>query len=273
MPELPEVETIARGLDRAISGKTFAQADVRLPRVVIAKDDRPLGAALANDRVASVGRRGKFVVIALESGRSLAVHLRMTGRLIVQAAESAQAPLPYTNVLLTFTDGSTLSFADVRTFGRMRLVEPEEPWASEFGLEPLSFEFTSERFSRLLAGRTTPIKVLLLDQRRIAGIGNIYACEALWEARVRPTLPAGKLTKPARIRLHQSITSVLRRAIEMRGTSVDDYVDADGLRGGFQNVLSVYGRHGLPCPRCAREIVRTVVAQRGTWWCRSCQKT
>ncbi len=272
MPELPEVETIARGLQRAISGKTFAAAEVRLPRVVLAQDPRPLGVALAGDRVESVGRRGKFVVIALETGRSLAVHLRMTGRLIVQAADGAPAPQPYTNVLLKFTDGSQLSFADVRTFGRMRLVEQEEPWAADFGLEPLSPDFTSERFSELLAGRTTPIKVFLLDQRRIAGIGNIYACEALWEARIRPTLAAGALTKPARMRLHHSITSVLRRAIEMRGTSVDDYVDADGLRGGFQNVLSVYGLHGKACKRCGKDIVRTVVAQRGTWWCRSCQK-
>jgi formamidopyrimidine-DNA glycosylase len=273
VPELPEVETIARGLHRAISGKTFATADVRLPRVVVSQDPRPLGASLADDRVVSVGRRGKFVVIALASGRSLVVHLRMTGRLIVQAAESAQAPLPYTNVLLTFTDGSRLSFADVRTFGRMRLVEQEEPWAADFGLEPLSLDFTNESFSELLAGRTTPIKVFLLDQRRIAGIGNIYACEALWDARVRPTLPAGKLSKAARMRLHTSITSVLRRAIEMRGTSVDDYVDADGLRGGFQNVLSVYGLHGKACKRCGNEIVRTVLAQRGTWWCRMCQKS
>jgi formamidopyrimidine-DNA glycosylase len=272
VPELPEVETIARGLDRAISGKTFAGAEVRLPRVVVAKDPRPLGAALAGDRVAHVGRRGKFVCIALGSGRSLAVHLRMTGRLIVQAAAGAPAPLPYTNVLLNFTDGSRLAFADSRTFGRMRLVEPEEAWAADFGLEPLSRDFSYERFSELLAGRTTPIKVFLLDQRRIAGIGNIYACEALWEARIRPTRPAGTLSKQARHRLHEAITSVLRRAIEMRGTSVDDYVDAEGLRGGFQNLLSVYGRDGKNCSRCGRKIVRTVISQRGTWWCRTCQK-
>jgi formamidopyrimidine-DNA glycosylase len=280
VPELPEVETIARGLDRAISGKTLAGAEVRLPRVVVAKDPRPLGAALAGDQVAHVGRRGKFVCIALGSGRSLAVHLRMTGRLIVQAcpepveaaAAGAPAPLPYTNVLLNFTDGSRLAFADSRTFGRMRLVEPEEAWAADFGLEPLSRDFSYERFSELLAGRTTPIKVFLLDQRRIVGIGNIYACEALWEARIRPSRPAGSLSKQARHRLHQAIQSVLRRAIEMRGTSVDDYVDAEGLQGGFQNLLSVYGRDGEACSRCGRRIVRTVIAQRGTWWCRTCQK-
>jgi formamidopyrimidine-DNA glycosylase len=284
VPELPEVETIARGLHRAISGKTFGGAEVRLPRVVVAKDPRPLGEALAGDQITQVGRRGKFVCMSLASGRSLVVHLRMTGRLIVQARPEpveAAAPargeqplglLPYANVVLAFTDGSRLTFADARTFGRMRLVEPEEAWAADFGLEPLSRDFSFERFSELLAGRTTPIKVFLLDQRRIAGIGNIYACEALWEARIRPSRPAGKLSKQARQRLHESITGVLRRAIELRGTSVDDYVDADGLRGGYQNRLSVYGRHGQDCPRCGRKIVRTVLAQRGTWSCARCQK-
>jgi formamidopyrimidine-DNA glycosylase len=264
------VETIARGLHRAISGKTFATAEVRLPRVVLANG--PLGDLLAGDRVAAVGRRGKFVCMTLASGRSLVVHLRMTGRLIVQAAAGAQAPLPYANVLLSFTDRSRLVFADARTLGRMRLVEPEEAWAADFGLEPLSRDFSFERFSGLLAGRTTPIKVFLLDQRRIAGLGNIYACEALWEARIRPTRPAGTLSKQARIRLHHSISDVLRRAIELRGTTIDDYVDEGGLRGGFQNQLRVYGRHGRPCPRCRRPIVRTVLAARGTWWCRTCQR-
>jgi formamidopyrimidine-DNA glycosylase len=125
----------------------------------------------------------------------------------------------------------------------------------------------------MLAGRTTPIKALLLDQRRIAGIGNIYACEALWEARIRPGRSAGALTKPESRRLRRAIVDVLERAIEMRGTSVDDYVDANGLQGGFQNNLSVYGREGRPCPRCAKgRIVRTVLGQRGTWWCRRCQR-
>jgi formamidopyrimidine-DNA glycosylase len=124
----------------------------------------------------------------------------------------------------------------------------------------------------MLSGRTTPIKTLLLDQRRIAGIGNIYACEALWVAGIRPGRPAKALTKPATLRLYHAIRDVLARATEMRGSSVDDYVDAEGLRGGFQNVLSVYGKLGEPCPRCGKPIVRTVIAQRGTWWCRNCQR-
>ena len=270
MPELPEVETIARGLANAVAGKTIASAETFRPNVVSPEPMR-FAAALANDRIDGVGRRGKFVVVSLASGKQLVVHLRMTGRLIVQAA-GATSPEPYTNVLLTFNDGTRLCFADVRRFGRMRLVEPEDSWAADVGLEPLSNEFSFERFSGLLDGRTTPIKVFLLDQRRIAGIGNIYACEALWDARIRPARPAGSLSKQARRRLHHSIVDVLRRAIEMRGTSARDYVDAEGLRGGFQNVLSVYSRDGKDCSRCNHPIVRTVLAQRGTWWCRTCQK-
>jgi formamidopyrimidine-DNA glycosylase len=270
VPELPEVETIARGLANVVVGKTIGSASVILPKVVSPEPDRFVR-DLGGDRIDAVGRRGKFVVLSLASGRQLVVHLRMTGRLIFQAQGTA-GPERYTNAFLDFDDGTRLCFADVRQFGRMRLVGPEDPWAAEVGLEPLSSDFSLERFSNLLAGKTTPVKVFLLDQRRIAGIGNIYACEALWDARIRPNRPAGSLTKQARRRLHFSIQDVLRRAIEMRGTSARDYVDAEGLRGGFQNVLSVYGRTGQGCPRCARPIVRTVLAQRGTWWCRSCQR-
>ncbi|MBV8363343.1 MAG: DNA-formamidopyrimidine glycosylase, partial [Candidatus Eremiobacteraeota bacterium] len=145
-------------------------------------------------------------------------------------------------------------------------------WDEALGIEPFSEHFTPQRFIGMLSGRRVPVKVFLLDQRRIAGVGNIYACEALWEARIRPTTRANALSKPAVRRLHTALIDVLNRAIEMRGTSVDDYVDADGLRGGFQNELSVYGRHGESCARCGRPLVRTVLGQRGTWWCRRCQK-
>jgi len=269
VPELPEVETIARGLERAVAGKTIDSGVVLRPKVVSPETNR-FETTIAGERVAAVGRRAKYVVFSLASGRQLAVHLRMTGRLIVQPAGTTHLE-PYTNVLLTFGDGTRLCFADVRQFGRMRLYEANETWTSELGIEPLSDEFSLARFGQLVAGRTTPIKVFLLDQRRIAGIGNIYACEALWEARVRPSRAAGALGKTARARLHASIRDVLARAIVLRGTSVDDYVDAEGLRGGFQNVLSVYRHAGRACARCDRPIVRTIVAQRGTWWCRRCQ--
>ncbi|HEY5258335.1 MAG TPA: bifunctional DNA-formamidopyrimidine glycosylase/DNA-(apurinic or apyrimidinic site) lyase [Candidatus Baltobacteraceae bacterium] len=269
MPELPEVETIARGLAASVLGKTIERVDVRLPRVVAAPVVR-FKRALVGQRILGAGRRGKYVVLRLDSGRRLVVSLRMTGRLIVGRPSE---PLPKAaHVVLEFSDSTRLAFADVRTFGRMRLVEPDEAWDADLGPEPLEKAFTPQAFIGMLSGRTTPIKALLLDQRRIAGIGNIYACEALWEARIRPDRPAGKLTGPAIRRLHDAIVGVLTRAIDMRGSSIDDYVDAAGLPGGFQNVLSVYGRLGRPCVRCERPIVRTVLGQRGTWWCRGCQR-
>jgi formamidopyrimidine-DNA glycosylase len=270
VPELPEVETIVRGLRRAIVGKTIASAEVRLARMAIAPRGVPFAQALAGDRIAAVDRRGKYAVMQLQSGRLLVTGLRMTGRLVVTPA---QRDYPRAHVVIAFTDASRLHFADVRTFGRMRLVEPDDPWDRELGIEPLSDGFTPEAFTGMLAGRTSPIKAFLLDQRRIAGIGNIYACEALWQARVRPSRPARALTRGAAGRLRHAIVEVLGCAIERRGTSFDDYVDADGLQGGFQNVLAVYGRHGQRCERCRTStIVRTVLAGRGTFWCRRCQR-
>jgi formamidopyrimidine-DNA glycosylase len=271
VPELPEVETIARGLANAIVGKTIAAAAVTMDKIALAPAGRSFAAELPGERIASVGRRAKFIVITLGSGRRLTVHLRMTGRLIYQPVELAE-PYPHTHVSIDFTDGTRVAFADVRQFGRMRLLESAEVWDADGGVEPLSEGFTSELFVSMLDERRTPIKVFLLDQSRISGIGNIYACEALWEAGIRPSRPAHKVSRPARRRLYHAIRGVLARSIEARGTSVDDYVDAEGLKGGFQNQLSVYGRLGQPCSRCGQPIVRTVLSQRGTWWCRSCQK-
>ena len=271
MPELPEVETIARGLARTILGRTISAVRVTLPKIAIAPKGLKFAKALVGERIERIARRGKYVVMDLRSGRHLVTSLRMTGKLIVQP-DQAGKPHPYTHVALDFSDGSRLCFSEMRQFGRMRLVAAGEPWDEALGLEPLSQDFTPEAFIGMLSGRPTPVKVLLLDQRRIAGIGNIYACEALWEAGIRPERPGKALTKPAIRRLHRALVDVLGRAIEMRGTSVDDYVDAEGLQGGFQNKLSVYGRDGKPCLRCGRKIVRTVLAQRGTWWCRTCQR-
>jgi formamidopyrimidine-DNA glycosylase len=270
MPELPEVETIVRGLRAAIAGKTISSVCVSLKKMAVAPPAVSFENALRGQRIKGIDRRGKYAVIRLHSGHSLVVSLRMTGRLVVQ--ELGDPPYPYGHIVLNFSDKSRLVFADVRQFGRMRLVEPGEDWDADLGLEPLSGDFTPERFIAMLSGRTTPVKAFLLDQRRLAGVGNIYACEALWEARIRPDKPAGTLTKPAIRRLHHALVDVLERAVDLRGSSVDDYVDAEGLKGGFQNVLSVYGRAGAACARCNAGIVRTVIAQRGTWWCRKCQK-
>lgn len=270
MPELPEVETIARGLANAIVGKTIASVDVRLAKMAVYPPGVDFTGSLRGERIVGVARRGKYAVTRLSSGRALVTSLRMTGRLVVQ--RPGEADYRGTHVVFTFTDKTRLSFADLRTFGRVRLVEPGEAWDNALGVEPLSSGFTPEGFIGMLSERTTPVKAFLLDQRRIAGIGNIYACEALWDAGIKPGKPAKALRKPAVRRLHKAIVDVLERAIDLRGTSVDDYVDADGLRGGFQNVLAVYGKEGRPCPRCGKPIVRTVTAQRGTWWCRTCQR-
>jgi formamidopyrimidine-DNA glycosylase len=270
MPELPEVETIARGLARSLPGKTIANVYVFLRKMAVAPQGVDFQKALTGEQIIGVGRRGKYAVIGLKSGRSLVVSLRMTGRLLVLRPNDP--PRPYGHVVLEFSDKSRLVFADSRQFGRMRLVEPDEAWDAALGPDPLSRDFTPERFVCMLSGRTTPIKVLLLDQRRVAGIGNIYACEALWNARIRPGKPAKSLSKPAIRRLYHALVDVLGRAVDLRGSSVDDYVDAEGLKGGFQNALSVYGRNGEKCLRCSGRIVRTVIGQRGTWWCRNCQK-
>jgi formamidopyrimidine-DNA glycosylase len=271
VPELPEVETVARGLANAVTGKTVDQIDVLLPRVVAAPPGEDFAESLKGDTFSAIGRRAKYITIDLASGRRLVIHLRMTGRLIVQQPGREEA-LPYARVIVTFTDGTLMVFADTRTFGRMRLLAATDEWDADGGIEPLSEAFTGDAFNAMLRGRQTPIKSFLLDQSRIAGIGNIYACEALWEAGIRPTRPSAKVSRPAGKRLHAAIVGVLERAVEARGTSVDDYVDAEGLKGGFQNQLSVYGRLGEPCTRCGSEIVRTVLGQRGTWWCRGCQK-
>ena len=226
--------------------------------------------AVRGERIRAIERRGKYAVLQMDSGRSLVVSLRMTGRLVVQPA--GESAYPYEYVVLRFGDGSRLVFADVRQFGRVRLVEPGERWDLALGPEPLEKSFTPDRFIAMLSGRKAPVKALLLDQRRIAGVGNIYACEALWEAGIRPGKPAGSITKPAARRLHTALVDVLQRAIDMRGSSIDDYVDAEGLQGGFQNVLSVYGKAGTRCTRCGGEIVRTVIGGRGTWWCKRHQK-
>ncbi|MBV9233756.1 MAG: bifunctional DNA-formamidopyrimidine glycosylase/DNA-(apurinic or apyrimidinic site) lyase [Candidatus Eremiobacteraeota bacterium] len=271
MPELPEVETIVRGLRSRIVGTTIEGATVRLARMAIPPAHASFDRAIGGELVTGVTRRGKYVVVRLGSGRSVVTSLRMTGRLVV--ARRGAPEHPATHLVLHLAGDAELRFSDVRTFGRMRLVEPDYAWDALLGVEPLSADFTPQALAGMLAERTTPIKVLLLDQRRIAGIGNIYACEALWEARIRPSRPARALTKPAVTRLHGAIVDVLQRAIASRGTSVDDYVDAEGRRGSFQNALAVYGRAGQPCRRCVKgRIVRILLGQRGTWWCRRCQR-
>lgn len=265
MPELPEVETIARDLARSISGRRIASVEVVWKRTV---DPRGLPArTLVGETISRVRRLGKFVVFDLASGRHAAVHLRMTGRLIADARQ----PAPHERLALRFDDGGSLVFSDARKFGRWRIIDGDPVAALKIGIDPFDRALTPARFHALTRGRTTKIKVWLLDQRHLSGIGNIYACEALYDAGIRPTRRTGRLTAAQAAALLASLRKVMRKAISYRGSSVDDYVDGEGKPGEFQKKLAVYGRGGLRCRRCRSAIRRVVLAQRGTFFCPVCQ--
>ncbi len=266
MPELPEVETIARGLRAKIVGRSIAAVDVTWERSV---DHRGLRAdVLIGDTVTEVRRLGKFIALGLRSGRTAAIHLRMTGRLIADPADA----WPHVRFALRFADGGSLIFSDARKFGRLRIVEGEPSDELGIGIDPFDPLLSEKTLAGLLAKRATPIKTWLLDQRFLAGIGNIYACEALFMARIRPRRRARTLTALERARLLACLRKVMRKAISHRGSSVDDYLDSEGMPGDFQKQLAVYGRGGLPCRRCKTPIRRIVIAQRGTFYCPACQQ-
>jgi len=267
VPELPEVETIARGLDPLVRRRAIAKTEILWDRTLDARSI-PLE-TLRGDSIESVGRIGKFLAIGLRSGRTLTVHLRMTGRLTVTKKD---VHVPYERLALVFEDGDKLSFADARKFGRIRLLDEVSSDVLGVGIDALSESLDGSAFATIVRKRTTPVKTLLLDQKRIAGVGNIYANEALFRARIRPRRPAGRLTARERSALLAALRRVLLRAIESRGSSVDDYVDAEGLPGDFQKKLNVYGRAGLPCRRCRTPIKRIVLGQRGTFYCPACQR-
>ena len=293
MPELPEVETIVRRLARRLPGRTIVRADVRRPNVVRGSP-RKLERALEGATIESVRRRGKFLVFRLADGRVWWSHLRMTGQWRVErprratpsrsgrdrvARESAAAmDDPYARAVFDLDDGSRLTFVDVRTLGEMQVLTATG-WArreAAMGVEPLSPAFTPELLSDLLDRSGRAVKEFLLDQSKVAGIGNIYASEALWRARVSPRRRARNVG-PVRARaLHAAIVEVLREAIRKAGTTLgetsQDYVDSDGVPGGFQEFLAVYDREGEPCRRCGTPIRRIVQGQRSTYYCPTCQR-
>ena len=239
---------------------------------------------LLGRRITGVGRRGKFVVLELDGGEALIVSLRMTGQLLFREAGSADDR--FTRAFLTFADGSLLRFADTRKFGRMQIVDVADladaqgerrgvgkPLHTSLGIEPLSRRFTVRWLAAMLKRRArAAIKPLLLDQREIAGVGNIYDIEALWRAKIHPLRLAGSLTPAEVRRLHEAIRWVLKKGIRLGGASRRDYVDARGNSGRMQREFQVYDRAGEPCPRCGRAIVRTVVGGRGTFHCPRCQR-
>ena len=273
MPELPEVETVRRQLEPLLVGRRFERVQINDPRLVRPFEPVAVAAELEGERVAEVDRRGKYLIFRFESGRVLLVHLRMTGS-FRHRRDGAGEDDPHRRAVVRLDDGSDVAYRDVRRFGTWLLVEPEElePYlADRLGEEPLVAGFTPARLARRLAGRRAPIKAALLDQRTLAGLGNIYVDEALWGARLHPKRPAGELDANDVRRLHGAIRRVLQTAIERRGSTLRDYSTPRGRRGSMQRAFKVYGRTNEPCDRCGTPIEKTRTGGRGTWYCPHCQ--
>ena len=274
MPELPEVETIRSRLAPGLVGRRFERGEISDPRLTRPVPPEAVADALTGEQVADVRRRGKYLVVVFESGRHLLVHLRMTGNVLHPAPEGREDD-PHVRAVVRLDDGSDVVYRDVRRFGTWDLLEPGELdeyfAARRLGVEPLARAFTAAILGRALAGRRAPVKAALLDQRAAAGIGNIYADEALWYARVHPLTPAGDLDEEQVSALREGVRTALKLGIRRQGATLRDYRGADGSRGRMQEEFRVYGRAGEPCDRCGTPIAKTRVAGRGTWFCPTCQ--
>jgi formamidopyrimidine-DNA glycosylase len=273
MPELPEVETVRAALAPVMTGRKLEAVEIHDTRLVRPYEPRAVADELEGERVAAVERRGKYLIFRFESGRSLLIHLRMTGSLR-HVANGSSADDPYRRAVVKLDDGSDVTYRDVRRFGTWLLLEPGElqPYlATRLGDEPFSADFTPSRFAARLATRRAPIKAALLDQRTLAGMGNIYVDEALWRARIHPFTPAGELTPQEVRRLRTAVRRALEAGIARQGATLRDYTKPDGGRGRMQEEFKVYGRGGEPCDRCGTPIEKTRVAGRGTWYCPHCQ--
>lgn len=273
MPELPEVETVKRTLNTLIQGKRIQKVTVRLPRIIRRPDDITIFAhMLEGHTIQTVERRGKFLRFLLD-GLVLVSHLRMEGRYGLYAEGD---PLDkHSHVIFHFDDGTELRYTDVRQFGTMDLFLPGEDLLQQplknLGLEPLSPDFTAEAFKRLLAGKNTKIKPLLLNQAYVVGIGNIYVDESLHAAGIHPERTAGSLTGEQIVRLHDAIVDTLTNAVNAGGSSVKSYVNGQGEIGSYQHKLRIYGRKDEPCYTCGSKVEKSVVGGRGTHFCPSCQ--
>jgi formamidopyrimidine-DNA glycosylase len=270
MPELPEVETMARELAPLVVGATITSAWTDWPAAVRYPDPSGYATSLAGRTILDVRRRAKWLVLGLDRG-ALVIQVKMTGQLSVVAAELRRDP--HVHATWTFADGREMRLRDVRKFARIGAYDPETlaVTLAQHGPEPLEPDFTLAAFRRLLRGRRARLKPLLLDQAFLAGVGNIYADEALWRARLHPLRHAHTLRRADERRLYRAIRSILTEAIERRGSSVNDYTAPEG-DGEMQEHLDVYQRTGLPCHRCGRPIRRIVIGARGTHFCSWCQR-
>jgi len=275
VPELPEVETVRAQLEPVLVGRTLERVAILDGRLTRPDDPLAVAAELQGERVAAVERRGKYLVFLFESGRVLLIHLRMTGSLRHARPGDLPDEDPHRRAVIRLDDGSDVAYRDVRRFGTWLLVEPGElePYlAQRLGLEPLGARFTAKELASRLTGRRAPVKAAILDQRTVAGIGNIYADEALWRARVHPLRAAGELAPAELTALHRGIRRALEMGVARQGATLRDYAQPSGAAGAMQDEFKVYGRDGEPCPRCRSPIVKTRVSGRGTWYCPHCQR-
>jgi formamidopyrimidine-DNA glycosylase len=273
MPELPEVETVRSMLEPILADRRLVRVEIRDERLTRPFDPATVAAELEGQRVAAVGRRGKYLVVRFESGRALLVHLRMTGNF--RRIDDPRRAGDHVRAVITLDDGTRVAYRDVRRFGTWRLLEPEQfddYLDTRVGAEPLGRGFGPAALAARLSGRRAPIKAAILDQRTVAGMGNIYADEALWRARVHPLRPAGDLAPDEVRRLHRAVRRALEIGIARQGATLRDYAQPDGRRGSMQLEFRVYGRGGEPCWRCGTPIEKTRVGGRGTWYCPSCQR-
>ncbi|WP_225047012.1 DNA-formamidopyrimidine glycosylase [Lacticaseibacillus kribbianus] len=274
MPELPEVENVRRGLSALITGKTVAAVGTDWEKILVG-GLAAFNQALHGATVVAIDRRGKYLLLRFDNDLTLVSHLRMEGK--YQLVPDTDLPHDrFVHVWFTFTDGSELRYHDMRKFGRMRLTDTGTEsqvvaGLAKMGPEPTEADFAAAAFYQAVHKRRAPIKAVILDQTVVAGVGNIYADETLWESKLNPAQPANTLTRRETNRLHDAIIATLSRATDMGGTSVHTFVDATGRRGGFQEQLHVYDREGTPCDRCGTTIVKTKVGQRGTHFCPHCQ--
>src|SRR5215218_1243765 len=268
MPELPEVETVVRQLEPEVGGHGIERLEVldeRWSRPVLPQQ---LGEAVSGATIEHLGRRGKYILMELDGGRTLVMHLRMTGNLILREGEEVIDPSAGRRLY-----ESERSFTDPRRFGEAFLVDDDglEARFAKLGLEPFSPEFTAQALGEMAAGRTAPLKSFLLDQSGVAGVGNIYADEALFRAELHPLSPAGSM-KPEHLEaLRDAVVAALEAGIDAGGSSIDDYRDARGEKGTMQNEFLVHTREGEECLRCGGTIVRIVVGGRSTYFCPGCQ--
>jgi formamidopyrimidine-DNA glycosylase len=287
MPELPEVETVARQLDPELSGRRIERLEVLDARWSRPVDPGELSAAVSGRTVEGLGRRGKYLLLALDGGQTLVMHLRMTGNLVLVEDERKLDPSEgrrlyegerstsarHLRARFVLEDGRELWFTDPRRFGEASLVDDDKLGErfARLGVEPLSDEFTAEGLGASAAGRTAPLKSFLLDQSRVAGVGNIYADEALFRARLHPLSPAGSMRPEHHEALRDAIVAALEAGLDGGGASIDDYRDGRGERGTMQDEFLVHTREGEPCPSCGGPIARIVVGGRSTYYCPSCQ--